>query len=210
MKINLKAFSIVILHGRIFRPYYLAPETGDLFSSRCLDAKTLKFCNASDLNPKTGTVRTALCLRPHSGKNMIAVFGESTIKIYEDVGYIKMDIPFCSAAYLCQTFLRSRFPDKQEREAVCREYGIDDSYDLNSSIQMMNMMKPWKKEMMRMLLLHENVSASFLWRMRILTQICFISTLRSIFAWHTAFAGVSKTAICLRMKHFMPLDKALY
>lgn len=129
MKINLKAFSIVILHGRIFRPYYLAPETGDLFSSRCLDAKTLKFCNASDLNPKTGTVRTALCLRPHSGKNMIAVFGESTIKIYEDAGYIKMDIPFCSAAYLCQTFLRSRFPDKQEREAVCREYGIDDSYD---------------------------------------------------------------------------------
>lgn len=129
MKINLKAFSNVILHGRIFRPYYLAPETGDLFSSRCLDAKTLKFCNASDLNPKTGTVRTALCLRPHSGKNMIAVFGESTIKIYEDAGYIKMDIPFCSAAYLCQTFLRSRFPDKQEREAVCREYGIDDSYD---------------------------------------------------------------------------------
>ena len=129
MKINLKAFSIVILHGRIFRPYYLDPETGDLFSSRCLDAKTLKFCNASDLNPKTGTVRTALCLRPHSGKNMIAVFGESTIKIYEDAGYIKMDIPFCSAAYLCQTFLRSRYPDKQEREAVCREYGIDDSYD---------------------------------------------------------------------------------
>ena len=129
MKINLKAFSNVILHGRIFRPYYLDPETGDLFSSRCLDAKTLKFCNASDLNPKTGTVRTALCLRPHSGKNMIAVFGESTIKIYEDAGYIKMDIPFCSAAYLCQTFLRSRFPDKQEREAVCREYGIDDSYD---------------------------------------------------------------------------------
>lgn len=81
MKINLKAFSIVILHGRIFRPYYLDPETGDLFSSRCLDAKTLKFCNASDLNPKTGTVRTALCLRPHSGKNMIAVFGESTLKI---------------------------------------------------------------------------------------------------------------------------------
>ena len=129
MKINLKAFSNVILHGRIFRPYYLDHETGDLFSSRCLDAKTLKFCNASDLNPKTGTVRTALCLRPHSGKNMIAVFGESTIKIYEDAGYIKMDIPFCSAAYLCQTFLRSRFPDKQEREAVCREYGIDDSYD---------------------------------------------------------------------------------
>ena len=117
------------MHGRIFRPYYFDPETGDLFSSRCLDAKTLKFCNASDLNPKTGTVRTALCLRPHSGKNMIAVFGESTIKIYEDAGYIKMDIPFCSAAYLCQTFLRSRFPDKQEREAVCREYGIDDSYD---------------------------------------------------------------------------------
>ena len=117
------------MHGRIFRPYYLDPETGDLFSSRCLDAKTLKFCNASDLNPKTGTVRTALCLRPHSGKNMIAVFGESTIKIYEDAGYIKMDIPFCSAAYLCQTFLRSRYPDKQEREAVCREYGIDDSYD---------------------------------------------------------------------------------
>ena len=117
------------MHGRIFRPYYLDPETGDLFSSRCLDAKTLKFCNASDLNPKTGTVRTALCLRPHSGKNMIAVFGESTIKIYEDAGYIKMDIPFCSQAYLCQTFLRSRYPDKQEREAVCREYGIDDSYD---------------------------------------------------------------------------------
>ena len=129
MKINLKAFSNVILHGRIFRPYYLDPETGDLFSSRCLDAKTLKFCNASDLNPKTGTVRTALCLRPHSGKNMIAVFGESTLKIYEDAGYIKMDIPFCSQAYLCQTFLRSRYPDKQEREAVCREYGIDDSYD---------------------------------------------------------------------------------
>ena len=115
--------------GFFGRTYYLDPETGDLFSSRCLDAKTLKFCNASDLNPKTGTVRTALCLRPHSGKNMIAVFGESTIKIYEDAGYIKMDIPFCSAAYLCQTFLRSRFPDKQEREAVCREYGIDDSYD---------------------------------------------------------------------------------
>lgn len=51
MKINLKAFSIVILHGRIFRPYYLDPETGDLFSSRCLDAKTLKFCNASDPEP---------------------------------------------------------------------------------------------------------------------------------------------------------------
>ena len=129
MKINLKAFSNVILHGRIFRPYYLDPETGDLFSSRCLDAKTLKFCNASDLNPKTGTVRTALCGIPHSVENMIAVFGESTLKIYEDAGYIKMDIPFCSAAYLCQTFLRSRFPDKQEREAVCREYGIDDSYD---------------------------------------------------------------------------------
>lgn len=40
-----------------------------------------------------------------------------------------MDIPFCSQAYLFQTFLRSRYPDKQEREAVCREYGIDDSYD---------------------------------------------------------------------------------
>ena len=117
------------MHGRIFRPYYLDPETGDLFSSRCLDAKTLKFCNASDLNPKTGTVRTALCGIPHSVENMIAVFGENTLKIYEDAGYIKMDIPFCSAAYLCQTFLRSRFPDKQEREAVCREYGIDDSYD---------------------------------------------------------------------------------
>ena len=129
MKINLKAFSIVILHGRIFRPYYLDSETGDLFSSRCLDAKTLKFCNASDLNPKTGTVRTALCLRPHSGKNMIAVFGESTIKIYEDAGYIKMDIPFCSAAYLCQTFLRRRFPDKQQLEEVCKQYGIDDRYD---------------------------------------------------------------------------------
>lgn len=60
---------------------------------------------------------------------MIAVFGESTLKIYEDAGYIKMGIPFCSQAYLCQTFLRSRYPDKQEREAVCREYGIDDSYD---------------------------------------------------------------------------------
>lgn len=60
---------------------------------------------------------------------MIAVFGESTIKIYEDAGYIKMDIPFCSQAYLCQTFLRSRYPKKQEREAVCREYSIDDSYD---------------------------------------------------------------------------------
>ena len=115
--------------GFFGRTYYLDPETGDLFSSRCLDAKTLKFCNASDLNPKTGTVRTALCGIPHSVENMIAVFGENTLKIYEDAGYIKMDIPFCSAAYLCQTFLRSRFPDKQEREAVCREYGIDDSYD---------------------------------------------------------------------------------
>ena len=129
MKINLKAFSNVILHGRIFRPYYLDPETGDLFSSRCLDAKTLKFCNASDLNPKTGTVRTALCLRPHSGKNMIAVFGESTLKIYEDAGYVKINIPFCSQAYLCQTFLRRRFPDKQQLEEVCKQYGIDDSYD---------------------------------------------------------------------------------
>ena len=117
------------MHGRIFRPYYLDSETGDLFSSRCLDAKTLKFCNASDLNPKTGTVRTALCLRPHSGKNMIAVFGESTLKIYEDAGYIKMDIPFCSQAYLCQTFLRRRFPDKQQLEEVCKQYGIDDRYD---------------------------------------------------------------------------------
>ena len=52
MKINLKAFSNVILHGRIFRPYYLDPETGDLFSSRCLDAKTLMPCNVSDLNPR--------------------------------------------------------------------------------------------------------------------------------------------------------------
>lgn len=129
MKINLKAFSIAILHDRIYRPYYLDPETGDLFSSLCLDAKTLKSCNVSDLNPKTGTVRTALCLCPQTGRNMIAVFGENTLKIYEDAGYIKMDIPFCSQAYLCQTFLRSRFPDKQEREAVCREYGIDDSYD---------------------------------------------------------------------------------
>lgn len=60
---------------------------------------------------------------------MIAVFGESTLKIYEDAGYIKMDIPFCSQAYLCQTFLRRRFPDKQQREEVCKQYGIDDSYD---------------------------------------------------------------------------------
>lgn len=74
-------------------------------------------------------MRTALCGIPHTLKVTKAVFGENTLKIYEDAGYIKMDIPFCSRAYLCQTFLRSRFPDKQEREAVCREYGIDDSYD---------------------------------------------------------------------------------
>ena len=117
------------MHGRIFRPYYLDPETGDLFSSRCLDAKTLMPCNVSDLNPKTGTERTALCVIRNRVYNIIVVFGENKLKIYEDAGYIKMDIPFCSAAYLCQTFLRSRFPDKQEREAVCREYGIDDSYD---------------------------------------------------------------------------------
>lgn len=52
MKINLKVFSSVILKGRIFRPYYLDPETGDLFNSCCLDAKTLKPCNVSDLNPR--------------------------------------------------------------------------------------------------------------------------------------------------------------
>ena len=39
MKINLDEFSSAILEDRIYRPYYLDPETGDLFASLCLDAK---------------------------------------------------------------------------------------------------------------------------------------------------------------------------
>ena len=58
-----------------------------------------------------------------------AVFGVNTLKAYEDAGYVKIDIPFCSQAYLCQTFLRRCFPDKQQLEEVCKQYGIDDSYD---------------------------------------------------------------------------------
>ena len=60
MKINLKAFSIVILHGRIFRPYYLEPQTGKTHSSICVSSEKNGYCNASDLNPQTGTVRNAI------------------------------------------------------------------------------------------------------------------------------------------------------
>lgn len=131
MKIRVSNVGYALLQGRIYRPHYLDPQNGIIHSSICLDRDTLKFCNAADLNPKTGTVRNATFINRINDSigTCKAVFGVNTLKAYEDAGYVKIDIPFCSQAYLCQTFLRSRYPDKQEREAVCREYGIDDSYD---------------------------------------------------------------------------------
>ena len=83
------------------------------------------------MNPKTGTVRNATFINRVNDSigTCKAVFGVNTLKAYEDAGYVKIDIPFCSQAYLCQTFLRRRFPDKQQLEEVCKQYGIDDSYD---------------------------------------------------------------------------------
>ena len=131
MKIKVSNICDAMIKGRIHRPYYLAPQTGSIHSSICLDRDTLKFCNAADLNPKTGTVRNATFINHVNDSIGIckAVFGINTLKAYEDAGFIKIDIPFCSRAYLCQAFLRRRFPDKQQREEVCKQYGIDDSYD---------------------------------------------------------------------------------
>ena len=128
MKIRVSNVGYALLQGRIYRPHYLDPQNGIIHSSICLHRDTLKFCNAADLNPKTGTVRNATFVDHVSDSICKAVFGVSTLKAYEDAGFIKIDVPFCSRAYLCQTFLRSRFPDKQQREKICKQYGIDDSY----------------------------------------------------------------------------------
>ena len=131
MKIRVSNVGYALLQGRIYRPHYLDPQNGIIHSSICLDRDTLKFCNAADLNPKTGTVRNATFINRVNDSigTCKAVFGVNTLKAYEDAGYVKIDIPFCSQAYLCQTFLRRRFPDKQQLEEVCKQYGIDDSYD---------------------------------------------------------------------------------
>ena len=131
MKIKVNELWSSMLRGRIYRPHYLDPQTGIIQSSICLDRDTLKFCNAADLNPKTGTVRNATFINRVNDSigTCKAVFGVNTLKAYEDAGYVKINIPFCSQAYLCQTFLRRRFPDKQQLEEVCKQYGIDDSYD---------------------------------------------------------------------------------
>ena len=131
MKIKVNKLWSSMLKGRIYRPHYLDPQTGIIQSSICLDRDTLKFCNAADLNPKTGTVRNATFINRVNDSigTCKAVFGVNTLKAYEDAGFIKIDVPFCSRAYLCQTFLRSRFPDKQQLEEICKQYGIDDSYD---------------------------------------------------------------------------------
>lgn len=129
MKIRVSNVGYALLQGRIYRPHYLDPQNGIIHSSICLDRDTLKFCNAADLNPKTGTVRNATFVDHVSDSICKAVFGVNTLKAYEDAGFIKIDVPFCSRAYLCQTFLRSRFPDKQQLEEICEQYGIDDSDD---------------------------------------------------------------------------------
>ena len=129
MKINVRDICYAMLERRIHHPHYLDPQTGSVYSSICLDRDTLKFCNAADLNPKTGTVRNATFVDHVSDSICKAVFGVNTLKAYEDAGFVKIDVPFCSRAYLCQTFLRSRFPDKQQLEEICKQYGIDDSYD---------------------------------------------------------------------------------
>ena len=129
MKIKVSELCHSMLERRIHHPHYLDPQTGSVYSSICLDRDTLKFCNAADLNPKTGTVRNATFVDHVSDSICKAVFGVNTLKAYEDAGFVKIDVPFCSRAYLCQTFLRSRFPDKQQLEEICKQYGIDDSYD---------------------------------------------------------------------------------
>ena len=129
MKIKVNELWSSMVERRIHHPHYLDPQTGSVYSSICLDRDTLKFCNAADLNPKTGTVHNATFVDHVSDSICKAVFGVNTLKAYEDAGFIKIDVPFCSRAYLCQTFLRSRFPDKQQLEEICKQYGIDDSYD---------------------------------------------------------------------------------
>ena len=59
MKIKVSELCYSMLERRIHHPHYLDPQTGSVYSSICLDRDTLKFCNAADLNPKTGTVRNA-------------------------------------------------------------------------------------------------------------------------------------------------------
>ena len=121
MKIRVSNVGYALLQGRIYRPHYLDPQNGIIHSSICLHRDTLKFCtvrNATFINRVNDSIGTCK-----------AVFGVNTLKAYEDAGYVKIDIPFCSQAYLCQTFLRRRFPDKQQLEEVCKQYGIDDSYD---------------------------------------------------------------------------------
>lgn len=60
MKIKVNELWSSMLERRIHHPHYLDPQTGSVYSSICLDRDTLKFCNAADLNPKTGTVRNAI------------------------------------------------------------------------------------------------------------------------------------------------------
>lgn len=129
MKIKVNDICNAMLEERVYRPHYLDPQTGSIHSSICLDQATLVPCNASDLDPKTGKVRDATFIDPASNSICKAAFGVNTLKAYEDAGFVKVNIPFCSQAYLCQTFLRSRFPNKQQREEICKQYGIDDSYD---------------------------------------------------------------------------------
>ena len=129
MKINVRDISYAMLEDRNHHPYYLDPQTGKTHSSICVPSEKNGYCNASDLNPQTGTVRNATFYDPVRKQLCKAVFGVNTFKAYEDAGFVKIDIPFCSRAYLCQAFLRSRFPDKQQRAEICKQYGIDDSYD---------------------------------------------------------------------------------
>lgn len=45
-------------------------------------------------------------------------------------GRLYQDRPsVCSQAYLCHIFLHSRFPDKQQREEICCQHGIDSNYN---------------------------------------------------------------------------------
>ena len=133
---------------------------------------------------------------------MIAVFGESTLKIYEDAGYIKMDIPFCSQAYLCQTFLRSRYPDKQEREAVCREYGIDDSYDFKFIYSDDEYDEAMEARNDSYVAAARHFSASCRWTEILLMRIMSMPILRSISALPMPFSGAWRMAMSLWAKDF--------
>ena len=85
MKINVRDISYAMLEDRNHHPHYLDPQNGSVYSSICLDRDTLKFCNAADLNPKTGTVRNATFVDHVSDSICKAVFGVNTLKAYGGV-----------------------------------------------------------------------------------------------------------------------------